>query len=78
MVKVNYHSTGKIWENASVPVLWVLEKFWVKQKSKQFPKHEKSEFPYYGKGMKNTNIPKLWFFLDTSGELENHFIPKTG
>ena len=45
---------------------------------KTIPKLEKSEFPYYGKGMKNTNIPKLWFFLDTSIELENHFIPKTG
>ena len=48
MEKVDSYSMGKAWENTDISNLWV----WVKQKSRQFPKHGKSEFSQYGKGMK--------------------------
>ena len=45
MGKMNSHNTGKVWEKTSLPKLWISQIFWVKQKSIQFPKYGKSEFP---------------------------------
>ena len=43
MGKVNSHNTGKVWEKNKHSK--VSQIFWVKQKSIQFPKYGKSEFP---------------------------------
>ena len=45
MRKVDFHSTGKVWDNTNIPKLWVSQIFWAKLKSIQFPKHGKSGFP---------------------------------
>ena len=29
--KVDFHSTGKVWENTNITNLWVSQIFWVKQ-----------------------------------------------
>ena len=43
--KLDFHYTGKIWENTNIPKCWVSQIFWVKQKSIEFPKYGISEFP---------------------------------
>ena len=37
--KVDFHNTGKVWENTNIPRLCVSQIFWVKLKPTQFPKH---------------------------------------
>ena len=74
MGKVDFHNTGKVWENTNISNLWVSLKFWMKQKSIQFPKHGKSEFlmeihfsHVYGKSMgKKKNIPKFFKYFGWS------------
>ena len=50
--------------------------FCVKQKSIQFPKHGKSELPYYGKSIGKHKHPKAMGFLQVSREAEIYTIPK--
>ena len=45
MGNMNSHDTRKVWEKTNIPKLWFSQIFWVKQKSIQFPKYGKSEFP---------------------------------
>ena len=77
MGKVDFHSTGKVWENTKISNLWVSQKFWVKRKSIQFPKYGKSEFPQYGKNMGKHKHFKVKHFLNFPYEAEIHTAPKT-
>ena len=42
--KLNFHSTGKLWENTNVSKVWVSYIFYVKQKSILYWKHGKMNF----------------------------------
>ena len=57
--------------------LSVSEIFHLKQKSMQFPKHGKSEFPLYGKSMGKQKHFKFMGFLNSSDKAEIHTIPRT-
>ena len=60
MGKVDFHGTGKVWENTNIPKLWVPQIFWVTQKSIQFPNMGKVDFHCTGKVRENKNISNLW------------------
>ena len=51
--------------------------FRLMQKSMQFPKHEKSGFPLYEKGMEKHKHFKFMGFLNILDEAEIHAIPRT-
>ena len=51
--------------------------FRVKQKTVQFPKHGKSELPYYGKSIGKRKHPEAMSFIQISREAEIHAIPNT-
>ena len=77
MVKVNYDSTGKYrkTEHSKSKHSYI---FHVKQKSIQFLKHGKSEFPLYGKSMgKHIHSKIMMGFLIFLRETEIHIISKT-
>ena len=77
MGKVNSYSKEKIWENKNISELSVFEIFRLMQKSMQFPKHGKSEFPLYGKSMEKQKHFKFMGFLNISDEAEIHTILRT-
>ena len=77
MGKVNSHSKEKIWENTNISKLSVSEIFRLMQKSMQFPKHGKSGFPLYGKGMEKRKHFKFMGFLNISDGAEIHTISRT-
>ena len=51
--------------------------FRLMQKSMQFPKHEKSGFPLYEKGMEKHKHFKFMGFLNILDEAEIYTIPRT-
>ena len=61
---MNFHSTGKVWENTNIPKVWVSYIFSVKQKSVQFSKLGKVNSRNKENAWKNTNILKLWFLTN--------------
>ena len=76
MGKVDFHNTGKVWENTNIPRLCVSQIFWVKLKPTQFPKHGKGGCTWYGKSMGKHKHFKVKGFLNFSYETEIHTVPK--
>ena len=70
---VNSHSIEK-WEKTNIPKLWGSEIFHVKQKAMKFPNYGKSELPYYGTSVKNTNSQVLLYLTDLEF-MGTHAIP---
>ena len=75
--KVDFHSTGKVWQNTNISNLWVSQIFRLNYKSRQFPKRAESGFPWYGKSVGKHKHFKFMGFLNISGEAEIHTVPKT-